>query len=367
MNRGKEDRVTQPIAIGTGLVALDVVVGIDAKDSPRVYAGGTCGNVLSILGYFGWRSLPVARLGDEPADRVFKDLERFGVDLKYAKLTPTAPTPIIVERIRRDSSGELYHSFSWSCPQCKSRLPGYAPVPAAAITPHLDELPPAGVFFFDRVSRGAITLAKAAQAKGAIVFFEPSGVGEPRLFREALTLAHVVKYSQERMKTLGEWFDDEAGQPSAPLLEIETLGRGGLRYRTRLPADRTQDWRHVDAYPVPTLRDAAGCGDWTTAGIIDKIARNGLAGLRRLPLITLASAVRYGQALAAWNCGYEGARGGMYHLSSDDLTHIADSIASADRVVVPSVSVEESGNRPLRKICVSCRPARARRGQRAAR
>lgn len=352
----------EPIAIGTGLVALDVVVGIDAEEGPRLYAGGTCGNVLAILSYFGWRSFPFARLGDEPAGRLFRDLERFGVDLKYAKLAPTAATPIIVERIRRDSSGELYHSFSWSCPQCKSRLPGYAPVPAAAITPHLEELPATSIFFFDRVSRGALTLARAAQAKGAIIFFEPSGVGEPKLFQEALTIAHIVKYSQERMKTLGEWFDDEAGQPSARLLEIETLGRGGLKYRTRLPADRTQDWRHVDAYPVPTLRDAAGCGDWTTAGIIDKIGREGLDGLRRMPMATLASAVRHGQALAAWNCGYEGARGGMYSVASAELARIADRITAAEELKLPSASSARAATEdPLDKICVSCRPERARR------
>lgn len=271
--------MTRPSVTGTGLIALDVVVGLE-HTSPRFFAGGTCGNVLTVLAYLGWESLPVARLGDEPSSRVLEDLQRFGVNPRYATLSPAAPTPIIVERIRRNSSGELYHSFAWSCPQCRSRLPGYAPVPGAAIEGILPTLPDSSVFFFDRVSRGALTLAAAAAKRGAIVVFEPSGVGDPKLFREAVSVAHVVKYSQERMKTLGEWFEGD-GQPSSTLLEIETLGRGGLRYRTRLAHDKSREWRHIDAFPVSIFRDSAGCGDWTTAGILDTIGRKGLAGLRR--------------------------------------------------------------------------------------
>lgn len=49
----------------------------------------------------------------------------------------------------------------------------------------IGRLPAAEVFFFDRVSRGALQLAKASSERGAVVVFEPSGVGDPNLFREA--------------------------------------------------------------------------------------------------------------------------------------------------------------------------------------
>ena len=40
--------LTQPKVVGTGLIALDVVIGPDPETPVRSWAGGTCGNVLSI-------------------------------------------------------------------------------------------------------------------------------------------------------------------------------------------------------------------------------------------------------------------------------------------------------------------------------
>ena len=49
----------KPTVVGTGLVALDVVV---SGDDVKYFAGGTCGNVLTCLSYLGWDAKPVARL-----------------------------------------------------------------------------------------------------------------------------------------------------------------------------------------------------------------------------------------------------------------------------------------------------------------
>jgi fructokinase len=163
------------------------------------------------------------------------------------------------------------------------------------------------VFFLDRVSRGAIILARASAAKGAIVVFEPSGIGEPRLFREALALAHILKYSHERMGQL-----DELKLTAGPLLEIETLGEDGLRYRSKLPLCESNDWEQLNAYTVDQVKDTAGAGDWCTAGIIHKLGQKGLGGIQQATSAQLLDALYFGQALAAWNCGFEGARGGMY-------------------------------------------------------
>jgi hypothetical protein len=46
--------VKKPRAFGIGLIALDLVMGADRESSVRSWAGGTCGNVLSILAYLGW-------------------------------------------------------------------------------------------------------------------------------------------------------------------------------------------------------------------------------------------------------------------------------------------------------------------------
>jgi hypothetical protein len=50
------------------------------------------------------------------------------------------------------------------------------------------------------------------------------------------------------------------------------------------------------------IRDAAGCGDWTTAGFLHARAHR----------CDHWQSLRFGVALAAWNAAFVGARGGMY-------------------------------------------------------
>src|ERR1035441_567329 len=85
--------------------------------------------------------------------------------------------------------------------------------------------------------------------------------------------------------------------------------------------------------------DAAGSGDWCTAGILDKLGKSGLRGLRTINRNMLNSALAYGQALAAWNCRFEGARGGMYvesklkfHSSVKQILDGAQSVPEKERL-----------------------------------
>jgi sugar/nucleoside kinase (ribokinase family) len=68
-----------PVIVGTGLVALDVVMNTDVHRPPRLWAGGTCGNVLTILRYLGWQAYPVARLNEDPPSKhLLRDLRKWG-------------------------------------------------------------------------------------------------------------------------------------------------------------------------------------------------------------------------------------------------------------------------------------------------
>src|SRR6266511_2037671 len=114
-----------PSIVGTGLIALDVVLN-DKNSVPRLFAGGTCGNVLTILAWLGWRAFPVARIGaDDAGRRATADMRRWGVRLDVARLTPRAPTPIIIERLKTSSDGHPMHQFSLNCPVCGSWMPRY--------------------------------------------------------------------------------------------------------------------------------------------------------------------------------------------------------------------------------------------------
>jgi sugar/nucleoside kinase (ribokinase family) len=297
-----------PAVVGTGLIALDIVIGSEARIPVGAWAGGTCGNVLTALAYLGWKAYPLARLTHESTSRLIaEDMKRWGVHLDFLRTETQGSTPVIIHQIRRSPSGEAIHSFSCRCPLCGSHLPGYRPVPVSIINQLLPLMPAPVVFFFDRSSRGSLQLAQDYAAKGALVVYEPSGVGDLALFNEAIRLAHVVEYSHDRM-------GDVAALQTAqePLLLIETLGRNGLRYRSRLPAHRRKKWTNVEAFRVSNVLDAAGAGDWCTAGLIHYLGKGGLQGFLHTNSEYFLSAMRFAQALAAWNCTFEGARGGMY-------------------------------------------------------
>lgn len=72
----KNQKQKKLICSGTGLVALDVVISNDIEKPTQFYAGGSCGNVLTILSYMGWDSYPIARLSNNVAsDLLIQDLK----------------------------------------------------------------------------------------------------------------------------------------------------------------------------------------------------------------------------------------------------------------------------------------------------
>lgn len=308
--------VAKPKVFGTGLIALDLVLGLDPQSPVGSWTGGTCGNVLSILSFLGWEAFPIARMNGDPAsNRVRADLARWGVRLDFASSSPTAHTPIIIQEIKRGRDGKPRHRFSWSCPKCGQWLPPYKPVTTAAVETVSPALKGASVFFFDRLSRAALTLAKETADSGGVVVFEPSAKGTERLMTEAIGLAHIVKYADQRLAEVNDLMSEGA----STLLEVQTLGERGLRYRHRQGCSLS-DWTQLDAVTAPRLADTCGSGDWVTAGLLAKVAGAGLAGLKGASTEGIRDGLRYGQALAAWNCGFEGARGGMYAVPPEALS-----------------------------------------------
>lgn len=304
---------TPPKIFGTGLIALDLVVSPNPEKPIRCWAGGTCGNVLSILAYLGWDAYPVARMnGDAASERVRADMEHWGVHLDWVNCPPVIDTPMVVQEIRRRRDGSSGHRFSWLCPSCGKWLPPFKAIridTAERVKPALVDV---SVFFLDRLSRGSLALAAEASARGAVVVFEPSTKVKDKLMMEALSLAHIVKYAEERFPSIPGAMDVD----SAVLLEVQTLGGKGLKYRHRFGPDTT-DWMSLKAVSAPRLADTCGCGDWCTAGLLAQVAAGGKDSLLFAGADGVRAALRYGQALAAWNCAFEGARGGMYAVARE--------------------------------------------------
>jgi sugar/nucleoside kinase (ribokinase family) len=347
-----------PTVIGSGLLALDIVKSEVSCAPTGYWAGGTCGNVLIALRYLGWESEPVARLRTgAAADRILADLKRWGLSDRFVSVADDGSTPVIVERIAQGSGNVPRHSFSWRCPECGSQFPGFKAVLAAVAEEIAMIASGSQVYFFDRATPGGILLAKACAERGALVVFEPSSIGNPVLFRQAWETSHVVKYSHERLREL-----PESGIDGVPRLQVETLGEAGLRYRRVSQTGRTGQWVDMKAFPVESIRDTAGSGDWCTAGFIDRAGRNGAEGFQKMTDGDLREAFRYGQALAAWNCGYEGARGGMYAVDHATFHQRIQEImdGQGDRTISHPMPPAEHGD-DMGAICPACIRSDSRR------
>ena len=342
-----------PTVVGTGLVALDAVLSADASIPVRYWAGGTCGNVLIAMRYLGWSAQPVARLGiGNSTDLLLADFRRWRLSERFVRVESDGSTPVIVERIRMDANGHPRHSFSWRCTECGAPFPGYKPELATVAEEIATKMKKAAVFFFDRLSAGALVLARAAAEAGALVVFEPCSVGNPILFRQAWEVAHVVKYSHERLSEFPE-MDVE----NSPRLVIETLGDAGLRYRRRKTGNRAGNWVELKSLLVDELKDTAGAGDWCTAGLLSKVATKGFAGFSAMSDEQILEAIRFGQALAAWNCRFEGARGGMYAMSKPQFKKQVDEILSGNLKVIPASRIASTDTADSSSFCRVCEVA----------
>jgi len=323
-----------PACIGTGLIALDIVVNGDRKVAPRLWAGGSCGNVMIILSRLGWKSFPVVRLGhDTASEKIVADLTKFNVTLDFVQFDEKVATPIIIEQIKKGTDGTVSHRFFRICPNCGKWLPGYRAIPLKMAKSLKDSLPKVEVFYFDRATPGTLELAQTSRSHGALVVFEPPSVKDQKLFQRATRLSHIIKYSNENIDDLGKLAPEDG-----PLLIVQTMGAQGIRYKQRRINGSYGIWKMIEAFSVRRLKDAAGSGDWCTAGIIHLLGRGGAARLENILEEEVVDALKFGQALAALNCCFEGARGAMYVLSKAEFENEIGGIMSrkfADCPVAP--------------------------------
>ncbi len=342
----------RPTCVGAGLVALDVVIGSDSKSQGTLWAGGSCANALTILSYLGWTSYPVARIGADYAARVVvDDLQKWKVRTDFVFCEQETNTPIVIERIRVNQRGIPRHHFEWSCPNCQTLLPKYKSIQAKLAKVIAEKLPQANVFYFDRIASSVLELARKSKASGALVFFEPSAIKNKAIFSECLSIADIVKYSHERLGSI-----QELTQSASIPLEIETLGKEGLRYRLCTKGARSRRWHFMEAFPVERPRDFVGSGDWTSAGIIHRLGHSGRSGLDSAKARDINDALRFGQALAAFNCYYEGARGGMYTVTKPKFKSIVRSIyEQEDKPEVIGERVDAESRNLFSHICPTCR------------
>ena len=318
--------------LGTGLVVLDVIYPLHAA-APHCCAGGSCCNVLTILAWLGWRSCPVARLGDDPdAGVIMRDMSRLGVDLSHVARDPLIATPRIIQR--QQGGSDRRHAFLFGCGHGR-RLPRWRPPGKADRLAAAAGVPAPYAFYFDRATRGALDMAGRCRRAGSLVVFEPPKWSERPAFRQCMRLADVVKgCGNGRGARFAPWTDAPAGGQ----LRIATASEEGLEYEARL-GGRAFGGRLSAVRAGGPVVDAAGAGDWLTAGFLHALpvraadsAGGGRRGLARASKASLERALRFGQSLAAINCLYSGARGSMYANAAAAVASAANAAAASGEV-----------------------------------
>lgn len=288
--------------------------------------GGSTGNVLSILAFLGWDSVPLINLGrDRVGAAIHREFAALGADLSHVRLDRGLTSPLLYQ-----FAGDPTHAprYSFGCPVC-GRARKFNEKLVDSGGPAFDRCAAqSNVFFFDRVTHGTLSMAAAARAGGSLVFFEPSAVTPDRdLFMAALKSAHVVKYSADRIDV-----------PFTDLLpwgfiEIQTLGARGLRFRKHSLAP---DWVELPALRSARVADTSGAGDWTTAGFLHALlaCRDG-ADPHDASYNEVYHSLRLGQSIAALSVAHVGARGLMRAWRSDETLNRAHEMLEGAYAAAP--------------------------------
>ena len=287
--------------------------------SQLAYAGigGSTGNVLSILAFLGWESLPLVNLGrDHVGVTIHREFTKLGANMCHVRLDRGLTSPLLYQFAGEPSQAPRY---SFACPVCGQARRFHENLVDSGSDDFVRCAAESNVFFFDRVTAGTVRMAQAARAGGAFVFFEPSSISADRgLFDAALSCAHVVKYSADRIR---EPLDHCL---TSGFVEIQTLGARGLRFRKHSLAP---DWVDLPALRASSVTDTSGAGDWCTAGFLHALfARCEGSELRDLGYNDVYSSLRLGQSIAALSVGHLGARGMMRARKPSEALEMAQRI-----------------------------------------
>ena len=291
----------RPRVAGSGFITLDVTLG---AGSAVTYSGigGSTGNVLSILAFFGWNSVPLIHLGrDRVGAAILREFSQLGADMSHVRLERSLTTPLLYQFAVAPTESPRY---SFTCPVCSRARRFSEDLVNCGGDEFARSAATSSVFFFDRITAGTVGMAVAAREGGALVVFEPSSMGsDPVIFETAVRSAHVVKYSVDRIS------ESLTGLLPSGFVEIQTLGARGLRFRKHSLAP---DWVDLPALRTSSVADTAGAGDWCTAGFLYALfASDHGSNIHALTYNDIYRALRMGQAIAAISVGHIGARGLM--------------------------------------------------------
>lgn len=286
--------------VAAGYCVIDV-----SADHSTAAPGGTALNVAEAAASLGFAASVVGTIGrDSPGRYAKAALSSNGVDVTQLRLDSSWTTPVLIQAGTPASPEWRFH-----CPHCGTRFAKYRPSPVSHALQVVETQSAPSVYFFDRTSLFSLTLAEKWREAGSLVVFEPSTVGQPQLFARASQLAHIVKFSRDRLAAV----EPHLGGIRATV--VETRGADGAEIRfgstgraVRLGASRAR-----------TITDSAGAGDWTTAGMVAGLVHS-VSQPDWAQVVTVGQvmrdAVNAGQRLGLVACSWSGARPPSWPLPS---------------------------------------------------
>lgn len=284
-------QIQQVDVAGTGFTVLDRIYADGSLADESL--GGSCGNVLLSLAMLNRQVAPVLALGDDvEGERLLCEFVSAGALTHYIHLRAGLRSPVLAQELNTASG---LHEFSFVCPETSADLPRYQPIGEAELASALPVLTHCSVFYADRLSESILEAMRTAWSSGAIIFFEPSDIGDETMFDKAMEMVSVLKYSVDRL-------GHRVSGVSARCVRIVTHGAAGLEVR------HGEDAHWCRAMDAPLVLDTCGSGDMVSVGIIDWMISNRF-GPDRLTAVNLIGGIIAGQRLAAENCAYAGARG----------------------------------------------------------
>lgn len=278
---------------GTGFTVLDRLYA--GRESTQAL-GGSCGNVLVSLAMLDHSVAPVLALGcDDIGDFLIETFEKAGADVRYITQCPSISSPVLAQHLDIDTG---QHTFSFYCPDTRKELPRYVGIRDDHLHRAKAIIHSCSLFYTDRLSATIVEAMEAAAAGGATVYFEPSSISDGDLFKKALRVTDILKFSADRLGGINDLLD----LPPA-IVAIVTHGAEGLNVRR----GEFQAW--CAAIPASVVRDTCGAGDMVSVGLIDRLLADKSSEGEEHYLDCIVAGVVAGQRLAAANCAFAGARG----------------------------------------------------------
>jgi fructokinase len=345
---GSRMGLPRPRILGLGYIAIDVI--LNGEPIPRFSLGGSCGNVLSILSYFGWDSFPFVHLSNSwTSNFMYKLLLQSKMNTDFVFLDDYGSAPIVIEKLKQNSGRGPTHEFLFKCPLCNNPYPRRKKITYKVVETALSYINYSPeVVYFDRLSKSTLKLARQMRERGSLIFFEPMRFSDGPLFREAAKICHIIKYSSDQLDEIPiEMLSDEF------YMEVKTEGNNGVSFRSN---KTKHSWVHVKEIPLQYVKDTAGAGDWLSALIIHHLGFEASAFIEDFNKEEISNVLSVSQCFSALNCLYEGARGIMEVYSRADLFElVAGLINNLTLELDVQPSPPHSNEDLLKSLCDYCR------------